>query len=214
MALAHNELMNVEAYLEFDRNSEARYEYVDGKISLLAGGSRNHATVAFTLARLLWNTLGGGPCHVYTSDMRVSVSPTRYFYPDVTVSCDERDAPGEDDILHSPRLVIEVLSPNTESYDRGDKFGYYQRCPTIQEYVLVSTRQQRIEVYRRTTGKRWTLDIYEPDDEVELASLAVRFPLKAVYKGTSVSALKVQTPQEPDEHQRTPGHETKQGDDR
>jgi len=110
----------------------------------------------------------------------------RYVYPDATVSCDERDR-GTGDIIHFPRLIIEVLSPGTEAYDRGQKFIYYRTCPTIMEYVLVDTQRQAVDVYRRASANLWTLHLFGPDDRVELASINVNFPIAALYEGVTLS---------------------------
>src|SRR5205807_8592596 len=105
--------------------------------------------------------------------------------PDVTVTCDERDM-GKITEIQAPRVIVEVLSSSTETYNRGRKFGYYRACPTIQEYVLVATDYQAVEVFRRTV-KSWTeYQAYGPGDEVELTSINVRFPLAALYRRTTV----------------------------
>ncbi|GAC1386949.1 MAG: Uma2 family endonuclease [Ktedonobacteraceae bacterium] len=146
--------MSVEAYLALDRESrDARYEYIDGYAYLLARGTPVHSLIAANLIGEIKARLRGSSCQVYTSDAKVRLSQSRYVYPDVTVSCDERDRTADAEVLQYPRLVIEILSPGTEAYDRGNKSSYYRACPTIQEYVLVSTQRSAIEVYRRTNGK-------------------------------------------------------------
>ena len=118
--------------------------------------------------------------------MRVRLSEERYVYPDASVSCNERDR-GDVETIQSPRLVVEVLSPGTEAYDRGDKFGYYRSCPTIEEYVLVNTQRQAIEVYRKARPNLWTLHFFEPGDHVELASLNIRFLISSLYRNVVFS---------------------------
>ena len=136
MALSHDTTMSVEEYLQLDRSSiEARYEYIDGYVTMLAGGTLDHATIGANIISILRRSLRGSPCRVFTSDARVRLSKTRFVYPDATVSCDEQDR-GQNDNVQSPRLVVEVLSPSTEGYDRGRKFGFYRECPTIQEYLI------------------------------------------------------------------------------
>jgi Uma2 family endonuclease len=178
----HHVTMSVEEYLEFLRNSpEIRYEFIDGQLYMLAGGTTNHSLIAANMIRELGFLLRGGPCRVYTSDMLVQVSENRFVFPDVVVSCDERDR-GVSDMLHYPRLIVEVLSPSTERRDRGKKFSYYRACPSIQEYVLVDTDEQAVEVYRRATENLWTLHFFGANDHVELASLRVSFPIAALYE--------------------------------
>ncbi|GAC1520936.1 MAG: Uma2 family endonuclease [Ktedonobacteraceae bacterium] len=194
MALHHHSTMSVEEYLEMDRSSkEARYEYIDGYVRLLAGGTLDHATIGLNIASLLRNLLRGSSCRVFTSDARVRISETRYVYPDVTVSCDGRDR-GRVDIIEHPRLVVEVLSTSTEDYDRGRKFTYYRECPTIQEYVLVNTEYNAVEVCRHEKNSRWSFHVFEPGDDVELVSLAVHFPVSAVYDDVTFSPEEVNTP--------------------
>ena len=115
MALPNRPTMSVEDYLALDRSSrEARYEYIDGVATLLAGGTADHATICVNLTSLQHSALRGKECRVYNSDLRVRLSRTRYVYPDLSVSCDTRDR-GQTDTLQSPRLVIEVLSPKHRS---------------------------------------------------------------------------------------------------
>ncbi len=180
--LPHQSPVSVEAYLQLDRSSlEERFEYIDGYITLQAGGTANHATIGFNAARVLHSLLRGSPCRVYNSDLRVKLSEQRYVYPDACVSCDTRDR-GQIDSIHYPRLIVEVLSPGTEAYDRGRKFAYYRGCPTIQEYVLIDTQRYSVEVFHREADTRWTLDTFGRDDEVKLLSLGISFPIAALYE--------------------------------
>lgn len=122
----HRRFMSVEEYLELDRKSpDARYEFIDGIVTMLDGGTANHSLIAANIISSLHTLLRGQSCRTYTSDMRVNIAGNRYVYPDVTVSCDERDL-GAVETLHYPSLIVEVLSASTEVYDRGRKFGYYR----------------------------------------------------------------------------------------
>jgi Uma2 family endonuclease len=182
MALPHDPLMSVEDYLQLDRNSiETRYEYIDGYVSMLAGGTLDHATISANTISLLRNLLRGSPCRVFTSDARVRLSKTRYVYPDVSISCDEQDR-GQNDMVQHPRLIVEVLSSSTEGYDRGRKFAYYRECPTIQEYLLIDSQRPMVEVYRREKHDLWILRAFRLGEDVELVNLGVRFPVSAVYE--------------------------------
>lgn len=174
--------MSVEEYLAFDRSSiETRYEYLDGEVRMMAGGTLDHATICLNTATLLRGCLRGRSCRVFPSDARVRVSETRYVYPDVTVSCDVRGR-GQSDIVLSPRLVVEVLSPSTERHDRVKKFRTYQQCPSIQEYLLVNTAYPAVELLRRERNNLWSYYVFGPEDEVELTSLDVRFRVADVYE--------------------------------
>ncbi len=186
MALPQHPLMTVEEYFELDRTStETRYEYIDGYVRMLAGGTANHATIGVNVTSTLRRLLRGSPCRVYNSDLRVRISETRYVYPDASVSCDERDR-GQSDTVRSPRLIVEVLSPGTEAYDRGRKFAYYRERPTIQEYVLIDTQRQAVEVFRREKNSFWTFHAFGPGDEVELVSVHVRVPVDDIYEDVIV----------------------------
>jgi len=182
MALPQHPSMSVEDYLTLDRSSaEARYEYIDGFVTMLAGGTLDHATIGANIISILRHLLRGSGCRVFTSDARVRLSRTRYVYPDATVSCHEQDR-GQNDMVQSPRLIVEVLSPSTEDYDRGRKFSYYRECSTIQEYLLIDAQRPMIEVYRRERQDLWILRTFHPGDEIELVHLGVRFPFSAVYE--------------------------------
>ncbi len=181
MALEHVPFMSVEEYFELDeQNPDVRYEYLDGYVYMMSGGSANHAMIAGNIHAILRNLLRGSSCRAYNSDMKVRVSANRYFLPDVTGTCDPRDR-GTTTIIQSPRLVVEVLSPGTEARDRGIKLQAYLACPSIEEYVLVNYRTMRIEKYHKEQ-KRWMYDAYEARDEVELASINVHFPIVEVYE--------------------------------
>ena len=164
---------------------------MDGSAYALAGGTLDHSAIGVNLVSLLHRLLRGGTCRVYNSDARVRLSPTRYVYPDLSISCETRDR-GQTDLLTAPRVVVEVLSPSTEEYDRGAKFALYREGPTLREYVLVATAGQSVEVYRRQDPDdqrdqaTWALHPFGPEDEVELASVQVRFPVADVYADVDV----------------------------
>jgi len=181
MALERTPIMSVEEYAELEKNNpDTRYEYLDGYVYMMAGGTANHATISGNIYALLRSLLRGGPCRAYNSDMKVRVSEKRYLHPDVTVSCDPRDR-GTADFIQAPRLVVEVLSPSTEAYDRGRKLQYYLACPSIGEYLLVDARSMRIEMYRKEQ-KKWVYSAFEADDEVELSTLGIHFPVLDAYE--------------------------------
>ena len=149
MASERTPTMSVEEYFELEENHpDTRYEYLDGYVYMMSGGSANHAAIRGNIYAILKNALRGGPCRAYNSDMKARVSEKRYFHPDVTVSCDPRDR-GTTAVLQSPRLVVEVLSPSTEARDRGRKLQCYLACPSVEEYLLVDARSMRIEIYRK-----------------------------------------------------------------
>jgi Uma2 family endonuclease len=180
MALEHSHTMTVEEYFQLEENDpDTRYEYVDGHVYAMAGGTANHDTIKSNMQRILWNLLRGSPCRVYSSDMKVFISETRYFHPDVIVTCDPRDR-GTVQAIQSPRLVVEVLSPSTELTDRTWKLKNYRAHPTIEEYMLVDSKTLKIEIYHKEQNK-WIYDAFENNVEITLNSLGVHFPLSDAY---------------------------------
>jgi Uma2 family endonuclease len=182
--------MTVDEWRELERTShDIKHEYIDGLVYAMAGGSLAHGRISSNAIRTLEDALAARdkPCDVYNSDVAARLSPTRYTYPDATVTCDERDQAAPDKTeVQAPRLIVEVLSDTTEAYDRGRKFGLYRACRTVEEYVLVATRYQAVEVYRRTP-RGWTnYQAYGPGDEIEFMSLDVRFPVAALYRNAGV----------------------------
>ncbi len=182
--------MSVDEWRELERaNPESKYEYIDGQVSLMSGGSLAHARISSNTVRALEDALESQPCYVYNSDASVRLSETRYTYPDASVSCDSGDQPTTERMqVQAPRVVIEVLSDSTEGKDRIRKAHLYRACHTIQEYVLITTRYQAVEVQRRA-GDAWTLHLFGVGDEIELVSIGVQFPLAVLYRGTTVPEM-------------------------
>lgn len=167
-------------------NPDVKYEYIDGQIYLMSGGSLAHSRIGSNVVRTLEDALENKLCYAYNSDASVRISETRYTYPDASVSCDPRDIPTTEQMqVQTPRVIVEVLSDSTEAKDRLKKAHIYHACPSIQEYMLVATRYQAVEVQRRT-GEEWTVHVFGPGDEVELVSIGVNFPLATLYRGTTV----------------------------
>lgn len=149
-----------EEYLEIEENSPIKHEYIDGYIYAMAGALEAHVTIALNLATLLRNHVRGSGCRVYISDMKARIeSLNRFYYPDVMVTCDQRDQETAG-YKRFPCLIIEVLSNSTEGFDRGDKFADYQTLESLQEYVLINTRKQRVECFRRNDQGLWVLQSY------------------------------------------------------
>jgi Uma2 family endonuclease len=189
---SYRKYMTVEEYLEFDRNAEFKHEYYDGEVVAMSGCRSSHNRLTMDMARFLEDHIGfNGPCVVYVADMRVYVTQTNYFYPDVIVSCNSDDHQDTNDILRSPRLVVEVLSPSTASRDRKKKLPRYQQCPTIQECVFINYRVRRVEVYRRPAeeGAPWTYHIFEAGQQGELTGLNLLISIDELYARTSIPVL-------------------------
>lgn len=172
-------------YLEHERQSEAKHELVHGVIVAMAGASPRHNAIAGNLIFALKLRLRGRGCLVLPSDQRVHVEATGLFtYPDVTVVCDRpRFHPKDADTLVNPKVLVEILSPSTEAYDRGAKFAHYQGIGSLEEYVLVTQASTRVEHYRRLESGQWLLTVREGDDAVlELPGLGCEIPLAEIYE--------------------------------
>ncbi len=184
--------MSVEVWRELERTStDVKYEYIDGHVYAMSDGSLAHSSMGINAVRVLQDALRatGKQCYTYNSDVAARISSKRYTYPDASVTCDERDKPSPDTTeIQSPRVIVEVLSNSTEAYDRGRKLGYYRECPTIEEYVLVASKYQSVEVYRRTQ-RGWIYDFYGPEDEIELASLSVKIAVATLYRDSGVPVV-------------------------
>jgi Uma2 family endonuclease len=181
MALEHHYHMSVEEYFALEeQHPETRYEYVDGYVYMMAGGTIDHDTIKSNMERILWGLLRGSRCRTFSSDMCVFISTTRYYHPDVTVGCNPGDR-GTKKRVQFPRVVVEVLSPSTETTDRREKLRDYLACSTIEEYLLVDSRLRRVELYRKEE-KKWLYTSFQDEDEIELTSLGVHFPLAAAYE--------------------------------
>ena len=167
MAQSKYPVMSVEDYLILNRNSKnTRYEYLDGDLRMLAVGCPDHSIIIANMTATIKGPLKGSQCRVYNSDVQLKLSEKCYVFPDITVSCDERDR-NQKETIRYPLVVVEVLSPTTEATDRGKKAAYYRACPTIQEYVMVDSKEVFVEVHRREEG-RWTINTFEPGDTIAL----------------------------------------------
>jgi Uma2 family endonuclease len=174
-------------YLAWEEQQEFRHEYVDGEVYAMSGGTVNHGEIAANVINILSNHLRGSGCRVLTSDVKVqTVEPNSYLYPDVSVTCDDRDRRATKFISY-PCLIVEVLSPTTEAYDRGDKFALYRRSTTLQDYVLVSTNAMRVDLYQRNERGRWEILSYDAGDVIELPSVNLSVPVAQIYEDIVLS---------------------------
>ncbi|MHB8600491.1 MAG: Uma2 family endonuclease [Ktedonobacteraceae bacterium] len=182
-----NERKNLEEYFALlESDPEHGYEYLDGYIYMMTGGTPDHAIIGGNIGRILGNTLQGRRCIVYSSGLYVELADNNRVCPDATVSCDPRDR-GAQDAVRYPSLIVEVLSPSTEARDRGKKSLQYRSCPTIQEYLLISADSFIIEVFRREKNDFWTLHTLGHDDTVQLHHLGIDFSVADVYQNTSIA---------------------------
>jgi len=176
-------------YLEIERKAEIKSEYIAGRMYAMAGVSRAHSLIAGNLFSELHAQVRGRNCEVHSADMRVKISPTSiYTYPDIAAVCGE--ARFEDthiDTLLNPMVIVEVLSPSTEAYDRGEKFAHYRRLESLREYVLVAQNKMRVEHFRRE-GEEWILsEISEPEGTLHLPAIDCHVALAAIYEKVEFS---------------------------
>lgn len=185
--VASYDYISPEAYLIWEEQQQTRHEYIQGRVFAMAGGTMPHVDIIVNLGAILRNHLRGKGCKVRTSDAKVAISEQgAFFYPDVVVTCDPRDQDTRDQkarqFTRYPCLVIEVLSPGTEAYDRGTKFAQYRRLTTLKEYVLISADQISVEIFRLNSQGKWEFVPYEAGEEIELLSVDLRLPIALVYE--------------------------------
>ncbi|OUC16447.1 MAG: hypothetical protein B0A82_01390 [Alkalinema sp. CACIAM 70d] len=180
VALPDRGLMSAEDYLSWESMQQERHEFWDGVLVAMTGGTKRHNRVTGNCFKLLDDALADRDCEVYINDVIVQVQANRkFFYPDVVVTCDARDQ--DERLVNDPCLIVEVLSPSTELYDRGAKFACYRRFTTLREYVLVGMEEPEVEVYTKNAAGKWVLSEYGMEDVIELESIGVQMAVRNLY---------------------------------
>ncbi len=165
--------MTAEEFLAWDETQPERYEFVRGEVFMMTGGRDRNYTVTLNLAIALRQHLRGSPCRVYGSDVKLRVETANcFFYPDLMVTCSPTDL-GDRLIKREPVLVVEVLSPSTAAFDRGDKFADYRQLPALTEYLLVDVDRLRCDLYRKGADGLWVLHPVDETQTLHLASVAL-----------------------------------------
>jgi Uma2 family endonuclease len=176
-------IMTVQEYLAWEANQELRYEYIAGEVLAMPGGNILHNDIALNLYRALYPHLQQKGCRVNVADVKVQArANSQYFYPDLVITCHPDDLKARDLIQH-PKVIVEVLSPSTESYDRTKKFKHYRQIPSLQDYVLVDSETISVEVYHRSEGKLWLYAQYEAGEAIALTSVEFECPIELIYAG-------------------------------
>jgi Uma2 family endonuclease len=177
-------------YLAQEKASETKHQLVGGEIFALAGGTIEHARLALKVGSALGAQLRDRPCELFSSDLRVRVAATDLAtYPDLSVVCGRIETdPADRNTLVNPIVLVEVLSDSTEAFDRGAKFAHYRRIPALREYVLVSQRDRRIEVFRRNADESWMFFEAGAGQSVSLMSIDCRLSVDEVYANALESA--------------------------
>lgn len=205
-------------YLAFERGAEIKHEYIDGQIYAMAGGSPQHNAICFNTAVAIGSQIKGTDCQGYTSDQKVRTDPQDLFsYPDLTIVCGAPLFHDEQrDVILNPRVIIEVLSPTTETFDRDEKLTRYQRLKSLSDCLLIAQDRPRVEHYVRQPGKRqWLFTIEtELSAEIEIASINCRLRLADIYdrivfpppKMTALTTLPEASKPTPPKSKRKRGH--------
>ncbi len=192
MAANPDRRYTLEEYLELDRTSEERLEFRDGEVFCMSGGSEWHYEIESNIHSFLKTTLRPRGCRVFTGNVRIKVpSAPPYRYADVSALCGEAkfEEIGGVDALVNPQLIVEVLSPSTEAYDRGDKFTHYKSIPTLREYLLIAQDRPHVtRLYKQEDGLWIHTDVNDMEATLTLTSLGCELPLAEVYAGVGFDA--------------------------
>jgi Uma2 family endonuclease len=180
--------MSLEEFLAWESAQPAKHEFVDGDVFAMAGASRAHGTIALNLAALIRPAIRRSGCQAYIADMKVVPPGLRSVrYPDLVMTCDARDLEDEQ-VTRFPKLIVEVLSRNTASVDRGQKFEEYRRIPTLEEYVLIDSTRVLVEVLRRA-GDAWTFTEHGPGASFRLESIPLALRVVDLYEDIELGRL-------------------------
>ena len=169
-------------YLQWEARQDIKHEYINGEVYAMTGGTIPHNAIAVNLIAALRPHVRGSSCRVLGSDAKVGITEKgSFFYPDVLVTCNAQDRQAIQ-VIRFPKLIVEVLSPGTEAYDRGAKFAQYRRLESLQEYVLINSESIGVEIFRLNDRNKWELTSYTTDDEIELISIEFKFPIALLYE--------------------------------
>jgi Uma2 family endonuclease len=189
-APSKHRLYTIEEYVRLEEFANVRHEFLDGQIYAMAGGTPEHAALAMRVGIALGVQLAGRPCNVYSSDVRIRVVATGLdTYPDLAVVCGGEQRDAEDPLaLTNPVLLVEVTSPSTAAYDRGQKLDHYHRIPALREVLLVSHERPLLELWRRTGDVTWERVEATGGAVLELASLGCTLDVDALYRDPFATA--------------------------
>jgi Uma2 family endonuclease len=182
--VAHPSRYTRAEYIALERSSNVKHEFLDGRMYAMSGGSREHAAIAVNVSTLLNLALRGKPCAVHSSDLRVHVLDSGLeTYPDASVICGKPEIDPEDKhAFTNPIVVVEVTSPTSEAYDRGEKLEHYKRIPSLREVVIVSHREKLVEVIRREEDGRWSRHEARAGGAATLVSIGCELAMEEVYR--------------------------------
>ena len=180
--LARQPDLNYSEYLAYEQSSRTKHEFINGQAYAMAGASEDHNVISSNLVTCIRPRLRGKPCRVFSSDMKLTIASANNatYYPDVMVVCDRTDS--DPYVKQKPCLLIEVLSPSTAMLDRREKLFNYQQLPSLQEYVLVSQSEVKVELYRRDRDGGWLVQSLGLGDSLHLQSIDLAIALADIYE--------------------------------
>ena len=174
-------------YFAWEEKQLEKHEYIEGQVYAMSGGSVNHGRIAIRFTSMFDSHLESSSCIIGNSDIKVKIVKTEnYTYPDVSVTCDDRDKTTIQYITY-PSLIVEVLSPSTEAYDRGGKFRLYSNNPVLQDYLLVSSTSIEIDLYHKKDNGEWIIINYKEGNMIELKSINLTFAIAQIYRGLTLT---------------------------
>jgi Uma2 family endonuclease len=174
--------LTLEQYLAWEDEQPEKHEFYRGEVFAMVGARRVHGRVVSNLSAEFGSRLKGSPCQVFHERMKVQIRDDTVLYPDVFVTCNKADL-ATDRIFTAPTLVVEVLSPSTQAYDRSQKFALYRRMPSLKEYIVVDPDTRRVEGFTRRADDQWVLHDMSDEGALVAASLDLRVPLADVFAG-------------------------------
>ncbi len=174
-------------YFAWEEKQLHKHEYIEGEVYAMSGGSVNHGRIAIRFTSMFDSHLEGSSCIIGNSDIKIKIAKAeKYTYPDVSVTCDDRDKATTQYITY-PSLIVEVLSPSTEAYDRGGKFRLYRNNPVLIDYLLVSSTSIEIDLYHKKDNGEWIIINYKEGDMIELKSINLTFAIAQIYRGLTLT---------------------------
>jgi Uma2 family endonuclease len=175
---------SLEEYLALEATSEEKHEYYNGEIFAMAGGTFRHAAITINITTSLKRQLAGKNCHALSEQMRLATPSGLYTYPDASVYCGKPELSDTQTELKNPVVIVEVLSPSTKNYDRGDKFKLYRSIPSFQEYLLVDSESVSVEHFSKLDRGEWLLREYTSlSDTIDLRAIDLSLSLCDIYDG-------------------------------
>jgi Uma2 family endonuclease len=176
-----------EEYFAWEEKQLEKHELINGQVYAMSGGSVNHGRLAIRLTAMFDHHLENSSCIAGNSDIKINIVATKnYTYPDASVTCDDRDK-NTPNYFTYPCLIVEVLSPSTETYDRGGKFRLYRKNPVLQDYLLVSSISIEMDLYHKNEAGDWLIINYQAGDTVELKSINLSFLIEQIYRNLDLT---------------------------